>query len=95
MEAAGCMRGNTVLAKYSFPMKRSWSDCHCWFCNVLGALQGMFDQIMGGDEAVREKGIDYLRTSLMDMRHKLFIPSKENEVFLVEQIKKVCFPVPL
>ena len=42
-------------------------------------------------EAVREKGIEYVSVSLMDMRHKLFIPSVENEQFLVELVKKVSF----
>ena len=44
---------------------------------------------MGGSDAVREKGIEYVSVSLMDMRHKLFIPSVENEQFLVELVKKV------
>ena len=34
---------------------------------------------MGGSDSVREKGIEYVSVSLMDMRHKLFIPSLENE----------------
>lgn len=53
------------------------------------ALSGIFDQIMGGDESVREKAIAYVSVSLMDMRHKLFIPNEDNEKFLVECIKKV------
>ena len=44
---------------------------------------------MGGSDSVREKGIEYVSVSLMDMRHKLFIPSLENEQCLVELVKKV------
>ena len=40
---------------------------------------------------MREKGIEYVSVSLMDMRHKLFIPSLENEQCLVELVKKVSF----
>ena len=46
---------------------------------------------MGGSDSVREKGIEYVSVSLMDMRHKLFIPSLENEQCLVELVKKVSF----
>lgn len=53
------------------------------------ALSGIFEQIMGDDETVREKGIEYVCTSLSSMRHKLFIPHPENEKFLLELIKKV------
>lgn len=59
---------------------------------AVGALSGIFDQIMGGSDGVREKGIEYVSVSLMDMRHKLLIPSVENEQFLVELIKKVLSP---
>ena len=44
---------------------------------------------MGDDDSVREKAMDYVSVSLMDMRHKLFIPHEENEKFLVELIRKV------
>ena len=54
-----------------------------------GALAGIFCQITGDDEGVREKGMEYVSTSLMSMRHRLFIPHQENEKFLLEQIKKV------
>ena len=40
---------------------------------------------------MREKGIEYVSVSLMDMRHKLFIPSLEIEQCLVELVKKVSF----
>lgn len=56
---------------------------------MLESLSGIFEQIMGGDETVREKAIVYVSVSLMDMRHKLFIPNEDNERFLVECIKKV------
>ena len=57
----------------------------------VGALSGIFNQILGEDEAVREKAIEYISVSLMDMRHKLFIPSEENEKFLLELIRKVSY----
>lgn len=57
--------------------------------NTQNAIAGIFDQICGEDEAIREKGIEYVSTSLVQMRHKLFIPHPENEKFLVEMIKKV------
>ena len=44
---------------------------------------------MGDDDSVREKAMEYVSVSLMDMRHKLFIPHEENEKFLVELIRKV------
>ena len=53
------------------------------------ALSGIFDQVCAGDEAVREKAIEYISTSLMSMRHKLFISHPENEKCLLELIKKV------
>lgn len=43
----------------------------------------------GEDEAVREKGIEYVSTSLLSMRHKIFLTNPDNEKFLVEQIKRV------
>ena len=57
--------------------------------HFLESLVGIFDQIMGDDDSVREKAMDYVNVSLMDMRHKLFIPHEENEKFLVELIRKV------
>lgn len=57
--------------------------------NTPQALTGIFDQLCGEDDGVREKAIDYVSTSLMSMRHKLFIPHPENEKFLLELIKKV------
>lgn len=57
--------------------------------NTQSALTGIFDQICGEDEAIREKGIEYVSSSLVQMRHKLFIPHPENEKFLVDLIKKV------
>ena len=57
--------------------------------DTQNALTGIFDQICGEDEAIREKGIEYVSTSLVQMRHKLFIPHPENEKFLVEMVKKV------
>ena len=57
--------------------------------DTQSAIAGIFDQICGEDEAIREKGLEYVSTSLVQMRHKLFIPHPENEKFLVEMIKKV------
>lgn len=53
------------------------------------ALVGLFDQIMGEDETIREKGLEYVTGPLMSMGHKLFIEQPENEKFLLELIKKV------
>ncbi len=55
----------------------------------LEALVGIFDQIMGEDDGVREKAIAYVSVPLMAMKHKIFIPNPDNEKFLVECIKKV------
>ena len=46
-------------------------------------------QVAGEDEGVREKAIEYVSTSLMSMRHILFIPHPDNEKHLVAHIKKV------
>ena len=58
--------------------------------DAQSAIAGIFDQICGEDEVIREKALEYVSTSLVQMRHKLFIPHPENEKFLVEMIKKVC-----
>ena len=57
--------------------------------DTQAALLGIFGQIQGEDESVREKGIEYVCSSLPSMRHKLFIPHPENEKFLLERIQKV------
>ena len=38
---------------------------------------------------MREKAIEYVSTSLMSMRHILFIPHPENEKHIVAHVKKV------
>ena len=70
---------------------------HVFFLFILsvfplfeGALSGML--IRSWEVVMQEgKGIEYVSVSLMDMRHKLFIPSLENEQCLVELVKKVSF----
>lgn len=57
------------------------------------ALQGIFGQIMGEDEGVREKALDYLSSSLMSMRHKLFLTNQDNEKCLMEHVRKVLADV--
>lgn len=62
--------------------------------DTQNAIAGIFSQIVTEDEGgremnIREKGIEYISTSLMSMRHKLFLNNPENEKFLLEQIKKV------
>lgn len=57
--------------------------------NTKSALSGIFDQITGDDETIREKGLEYVCGPLMSMRHKLFMQHPENEKFLLELIKKV------
>ena len=62
--------------------------------DTKNAIAGIFSQIVTEDEGgrevnIREKGIEYISTSLMSMRHKLFLNNQENEMFLLEQIKKV------
>lgn len=56
--------------------------------NTKCALIGIFDQIMGEDETIREKGLLYVSGELMMMKKKLFNP--EMEEFLFKLIKKVC-----
>ena len=48
------------------------------------------NQVGGEDEGVREQAIEYVSSSLMSMRHILFIPHPENEKHLVGHVKKVC-----
>lgn len=57
--------------------------------NTKCALIGLFDQIMGEDETIREKGLAYVSGQLMMMKKKLFNP--EIEEFLFKLIKKVCW----
>ena len=47
-------------------------------------------QVGGEDERVREKAIEYVSSSLMSMRHILFIPHPQHERHLVIHVKKVC-----
>ena len=61
--------------------------------NTKLALVGLFDQIMGEDETIREKGLEYVTGPLISMRHKLFIEQPENEKFLLQLIKKVVFNI--
>ena len=46
-------------------------------------------QVAGEDEGVREKAIEYVSSSLMSMRHHLFIPHPDNEKHLMGLVKKV------
>ena len=46
-------------------------------------------QVAGEDEGVREKAIEYVSTSLISMRHILFIPHPENEKHLLSHVKEV------
>ncbi len=57
--------------------------------NTKLALEGIFDQIMGEDETIRQKGLEYVCGTLMDMKQKLFDAHPENEEFLFLLIKKV------
>lgn len=59
--------------------------------NTKLALEGIFDQIMGEDEAIRQKGMEYVCGTLMSMKHKLFDSRLENEECLLLLIKKVLF----
>ena len=58
--------------------------------NTKLALEGIFDQIMGEDEAIRQKGMEYVCGTLMTMKHKLFHSHLENEECLLLLIKKVA-----
>ena len=53
------------------------------------ALAGVFEQVSGEDEAVREKALEYVCGPLMSLRHKLFLPHPDNEKALLQLIKKV------
>ena len=46
-------------------------------------------QVAGEDEGVREEAIEYVSTSLISMRHILFIPHPENEKHLLSHVKEV------
>lgn len=61
--------------------------------DTQGGLAGVFSQIAGEEEGVRGKAIEYVSSSLMNMRHKLFLPHVENEKYLLQQIKKVLSDV--
>ncbi|CAI7992048.1 Apoptosis inhibitor 5, partial [Geodia barretti] len=61
--------------------------------NTPAAMDGIFSQVGGEDEGVREQAIDYVSSSLMSMRHILFIPHPENEKQLVRHVKKVLSDV--
>ena len=58
--------------------------------NTKLALEGIFDQIMGEDETIRQKGLEYVCATLMTMKNKLFDSHSENEEVLFNLIKKVC-----
>lgn len=55
--------------------------------NTKFALIGIFDQILGDDETIREKGLQYVCGPLMAMKKKILNP--EMEKFLFNLIKKV------
>ena len=46
-------------------------------------------QVAGEDEGVSEKAIEYVSTSLISMRHILFIPHPEIEKHLLSHVKEV------
>ena len=58
--------------------------------NTKFSLIGIFDQIMGEDEIIREKGLEYICGPLMAMKHKLFSKNEGLEEVLFELVKKVC-----
>ena len=53
------------------------------------SLPPSLPQVAGEDEGVREKAIEYVSSSLMSMRHHLFIPHPDNEKHLMGLVKKV------
>ena len=53
------------------------------------SLPPSLPQVAGEDEGVREKAIEYVSSSLMSMRHHLFIPHPDNEKHLMALVKKV------
>ena len=57
--------------------------------NTKLALEGIFDQIIGEDETIRQKGLEYICGTLMTMKHQLFDLHPENEEILLILIKKV------
>lgn len=62
--------------------------------NTKLALVGIFDQILGEDETIRQKGIKYIDEQLITMKPKLF-KHPENEKTLLELIKKVSTTLAL
>ena len=68
-----------------------WSGgCSGGFLNSYNVMY-VVPQVAGEDEGVREKAIEYVSTSLMSMRHILFIPHPDNEKRLLTHVKKVSF----
>ena len=49
----------------------------------LPLLPPSLPQVAGEDEGVREKAIEYVSSSLLSMRHHLFIPHPDNEKHLM------------
>ena len=53
------------------------------------SLSPSLPQVAGEDEGVREKAIEYVSSSLLSMRHHLFIAHPDNEKHLMGLVKKV------
>ena len=58
--------------------------------NTKLALVGIFDQIMGEDESIREKGLEYISGPFLNMQQKLFHQHPDAEACLFKLVKKVC-----
>lgn len=63
------------------------------FCIFSGALNGLYSQILSGEEGIRERCLKFLSTKLKSLGHE--VVNKEAEDFLVAETKKVlqvsCF----
>jgi len=65
----------------------------CLLC-LLGALTGIFSQILHGDEQIRERAITFLSTKIRVLLVEEMLP-KDAEEELITHCKKVNQIVPL
>jgi len=64
------------------------------FCIMLGALAGIFSQILHGDEQIRERAITFLSTKIRVLLVEDMLP-KDAEEELIAVCKKVKWIVML
>lgn len=67
-------------------MSPTLNDYVCVF-SLIGTLGGLFEQILKGEDTVRERAIKFLSTKLKNLSSELI--TKDVEEFLVEKSKEV------